>query len=244
MKELKCIVIDDEPYSITQIEELISTTPGVTHEQSFENAYDAMNYLHSHKHVDLILSDIGMPYINGIEAAQLLKPYCDFLVFITGHRNYGEESFEVGVDGYLLKPLKKLKFIQQVEKLLTIRDRIDNPALNDKFILVKGGLKHNYISIEFEKIIYVKALSNYIQVFSENGVQTTYLTLSEMDNTLKERPNFLRINRSEIISFNHVKNIDGLQILMYDGKRFTVSRTYKNLFEDFLKKRIPGNRDL
>lgn len=244
MTELKCIVIDDEPYSITQIEELIMATPGVRHEQSFENAYDAMHYLHQNKHIDLILSDIGMPFINGIEAAQLLKPYCDFLVFITGHRDYGEQSFEVGVDGYLLKPLKKVKFIQQVQKLLAIKDHVAETVKNDKFILVKGGLKHNYVSIECDKIVYIKALSNYIQVYSENGVQTTYLSLSEMDAALKEKQEFLRINRSEIISFNYVKNIDGLQILMSDGKRFTVSRTFKKSFEEFLKRRIPGRREL
>ncbi|TCD05862.1 response regulator transcription factor [Pedobacter frigidisoli] len=239
MTELKCIVIDDEPYSITRIEELILVTPGVTHEQSFENAYDAMNYLHNHKHIDLILSDIGMPYINGIEAAQLLKPYCDFLVFITGHRNYGEESFEVGVDGYLMKPLKRIKFIQQIQKLLAIREQAHELTRDDKFILVKGSLKNNYVTIECDKITHVKALSNYIQVFSTAGVQTTYLSLTEMDSLLRNKTSFLRINRSEIISFNYVKNIDGLQILMSDGNKFSVSRTYKSSFEDFLKKRIP-----
>jgi DNA-binding LytR/AlgR family response regulator len=240
MTELKCIVIDDEPYSITQIEELISITPGVTLEQSFDNAYDAMNYLHHHRHIDLILSDIGMPYINGIEAAKLLKPYCEFLIFITGHRDYGEESFEVGADGYLLKPLRKLKFIQQIQRLLATRITVPSTKKHDSFVLVKGGLKHKYLSIQYEKVMYFKAMSNYIQVFLLDKVLISYHTITDMEEAIQERSEFLRINRSEIISFNHVKQIDGFHILMHNGNKFTVTRSYKKKFEAFVKDRLPG----
>jgi DNA-binding LytR/AlgR family response regulator len=240
MTELKCIVIDDEPYFLTQIEDLIAVTPGVTHEQSFENAYDAMNYLHTHKHIDLILSDIGMPYINGIEAAKLLKPHCEFLIFITGHRDYGEESFEVGADGYLLKPLRKLKFIQQIQRLLATRLVAPGTKQNDSFVLVKGGLKHKYLSIQYEKVMYIKAMSNYIQVFLTDKVLMSYHTITDMEEAIRERSEFLRINRSEIISFNHVKQIDGFQILLNDGQKFTVTRSYKGKFEEFVRNRLPG----
>ncbi|MFF5380771.1 LytR/AlgR family response regulator transcription factor [Pedobacter suwonensis] len=240
MTELKCIVIDDEPYSITQIEELISTTPGVIHEQSFDNAYDAMNYLHHHRHIDLILSDIGMPYINGIEAAKLLKPYCEFLIFITGHRDYGEESFEVGVDGYLLKPLKKLKFIQQIQRLLAIKIAEPSNRKHDSFVLIKGGLKHKYLSLQYEKVMYFKAMSNYLQIFLTDNRLISYHTITDMEEAIKERSEFLRINRSEIVSFNHVKQIDGFQIQLSNGTKFTVTRSYRKKFEEFVRDRLPG----
>jgi len=243
MTELKCIVIDDEPYSITQIEELISATPGVTHEQSFENAYDAMNYLHQHKHIDVILSDIGMPFINGIEGAKLLKPYCDYLIFITGHRDYAEESFEVGVDGYLLKPLRKLKFIQQIQRLIASKlPLLSATRKDDNFVLIKGGLKNNYLSLQYENVMYIKAMSNYIQVFTRDKVFTSYHTLSDMEEALKDRTEFLRINRSEILSFNHVTQIDGFRIMLHNGTKFSVTRSYKKKFEEFLNNRLPGNR--
>ena len=241
MNQLRCIVIDDEPYSIMQIEEMITSTPGIIHEQSFENAYDALKYLHDNKRVDLILSDIGMPFINGIEAAGLLKPYCDFLIFITGHRGYAEESFEIGVDGYLMKPLRKVKFIQQIQKLLA--SRFLDPVIrkDDSFVLVKGGLKSNYISIQYNNVLFIKAMSNYIQVFLVDKVQTSYHTLSDMEHALRGRSELLRISRSEIISFNHVKQIDGFHIVMDNGTKFSVTRSYKVKFEQFIKNRLPGS---
>ena len=86
--EMKCIIIDDEHHTITHIAELITITPGVTHEKSFDNAFDALTYLHDLKHVDIVFLDIEMPQINGIEAAKLLWSYCDFLVLITAHTGY------------------------------------------------------------------------------------------------------------------------------------------------------------
>ena len=238
--ELKCVIIDDEQYILNQIEELISLTPGVIHEKSFDNAYDALTYLHDQKYVDIVLLDIEMPQINGIEAAKLLKSYCDFLVFVTGHVEYGAESFEIGVDGYLLKPVSEVKFIQQVQRLLEAKSNEASTKNPDNFLLVKGGAKHKYFSIPLAKILYIKSMSNYIYVFLTDEEHISYHTLKHVEEAIRERTEFLRINRSEMISFNHVKQVDGYQILMNNGKKFTVSRTNKNKFDEFLRSRLPG----
>lgn len=238
--ELKCVIIDDENYILSQIEELISITPGVIHEKSFDNAYDALTYLHDQKHVDVVFLDIEMPQINGIEAAKLLRPYCDFLIFVTGHAEYGAQSFEIGVDGYLLKPVSEVKFIQQIQRLLETKSN-ELPIKNtDSFLLVKGGSKHKYISIQLEKVLYIKSMSNYVRIFSIDGEHITYHTMKHIEEAIQERTEFLRINRSEIVSFNHVKQVDGYQILLNNGNKFMVSRSYKNKFDEFLRARLPG----
>jgi len=238
--ELKCVIIDDENYILRQIEELISLTPGVIHEKSFNNAYHALTYLHDQKHIDIILLDIEMPQINGIEAAKLLRPYCDFLVFVTGHVEYGAESFEIGVNGYLLKPVSEVKFIQQIQRLLETKSNESSTKNPDRFLLVKGGAKHKYVSIQFDKILYIKSMSNYIQIFLTDEEYISYHTLKHVEAVIQERTEFLRINRSEIISFNHVKQVDGYQIMLNNGNKFTVSRSYKNKFDEFLRSRLPG----
>lgn len=238
--ELKCVIIDDENYILSQIEELISLTPGVIHEKSFDNAYHALSYLHNQKHVDIILLDIEMPQINGIEAAKLLRPYCDFLVFVTGHVEYGAESFEIGANGYLLKPISEVKFIQQIQRLLETKSNESSAKNPDNFLLVKGGAKHKYVSIPLDEILYIRSMSNYIQIFLTDEEHISYHTLKHVEEVIRERTEFLRINRSEIISFNHVRQVDGYQILMNNGNRFTVSRSYKNKFDEFLRGRLPG----
>ncbi len=238
--ELKCITIDDEDYSLTQLEELILMTPGVVHLKSFNNAYHTLTYLHDQKHVDVIFLDIEMPQINGIEAAKLLRPYCDFLVFVTGHSEYGAQSFEIGADGYLLKPVSEVKFIQQVQRLLETKSNESSIKNPDGFLLVKGGSKHKYVSIQLEKVLYIKSMSNYVRIFLTDEEHITYHTMKHIEEAIKERTEFLRINRSEIISFNHVKQVNGYQILLNNGDKFMVSRSYKNKFDEFLRDRLPG----
>jgi len=238
--EMKSIVIDDEDYSQNQIEELIAITPGVVHEKSFNNAYEALIYLHDQNHIDIVFLDIEMPQISGIEAAKLLRPYCDFLVFVTGHAEYGAESFEIGIDGYLLKPVSEVKFIRQIQRLLEKRSNEPSTKNPDNFLLVKGGAKHKYVSIQLDQVLYIKSMSNYVRFFSTDEEHITYHTLKHIEEAIQERTEFLRINRSEIVSFNHVKQVDGYQILLNNGDKFMVSRSYKNKFDEFLRNRLPG----
>jgi len=238
--EMKCIIIDDENHSRNQLEELITITPGVSHEKSFDDAYSALTYLHQQKHINIVFLDIEMPKISGIEAANLLRPYCDFLIFVTGHPDYGAQSFEIGVDGYLLKPVSEVKFIRQVQRLLAIKSQ-ESPLKNpDSFLLIKGGSKHKYVSLKFDDILYVRSMSNYVRIFQTDEEHVTYHTLKHIEEALLERTEFLRINRSEIVSFNHVTQVDGYQIMLNNGDKFTVSRSYKEKFDEFLRGRLPG----
>lgn len=239
--ELNCIIIDDENYILVQLEEMVSITPGVAHDKSFNNAYDALAYLHKKGDIDIVFIDIEMPQINGIEAAKLFMPYCDFLIFVTGHTEYGPESFEIGAYGYLLKPVSEVKFIRQVQRLLEAKS--NEPALNNSssFLLIKGGAKHKYISLKFDEILYIRSMSNYVRIFLNDVQHTTYHTLKDMEEAVRERSEFLRINRSEILSFNHVKQVEGYQIMLHNGDRFMVSRSYKKNFDDFLRNRLPGH---
>lgn len=234
------MIIDDEHHSRNHIEELITITPGVVHKKSFDDAYGALTYLHQQNHIDIVFLDIELPQINGVEAAKLLRPYCDFLIFVTGHPDYGVQSFEIGVDGYLLKPVSEVKFIRQIQRLLAIKSN-EPPLKNpDNFLLIKGGAKHKYISLKLDEILYIRSMSNYVRIFLADEEHISYHTLKHIEEAIQDRTEFLRINRSEIVSFNHVSQVDGYQITLNTGKKFIVSRSYKDKFDQFLRGRLPG----
>jgi len=234
---LSCIVIDDEPSGITMVEDLAGGTAGIALRGSFENAFDALNFLHLNGPVDVVFSDISMPFINGIEAAKLLDAHCRFLIFITAHRDYGPEAFEVSAAGYLLKPLMKSRFLALVHKLLKEKSRSEQQFKDDRYLLIKGGLKSSYLNVESEKILYIKALANYVQIYGTDGIKTTYMGLIDVEHALRGNRAFLKINRSTIIAVNKIHHIDGYGIVMSDEAKFTVGRQFRPAFNEFVSKR-------
>ncbi|WP_025144364.1 LytR/AlgR family response regulator transcription factor [Pedobacter jeongneungensis] len=234
---LNCSVIDDEPAGITMVEDVIEQTFGIRLCKSFDNAFDALIFFQTHGPVDIIFLDIDMPFINGIEAATLLHPYCTFLIFITAHREYGPEAFEVNADGYLLKPLMKSRFLELMDKLR--KEKIQKASIqkDNRYLLVKGSLKNTYTNIWAEGILYIKAMANYIQIFQSEGIKTTQMGLGAIEKVLEGNPSFLKINRSTIIAVDKIATIDGYKVVMNDQMDFTVGRQYKKAFNDFVIKK-------
>ena len=240
--ELSCIVIDDEPHAISQVEQLIAQTPGISLTGSFENAYDAIEYLHKNGQVDVVFSDINMPHINGIEAGKILNTYCNFLVYVTAHRDYGTEAFQVEASGYLVKPLLKQRFFEQVEKLLHSKhERSDkNP---EKYLFVKGDNKNTFIKIAYADIIYIQAMLNYVRIVTTKNTVTTYKGLNEMEKELRNNQDFLRINRSVIISLGFLDHVDGFMVyLSAHDLSFSVGKTYQNAFMKYLNRKTGKGR--
>ncbi len=76
--------------------------------------------------VDLILMDVGLPWVNGFELAQLLKEHRDLkkipLVFISGKASEEDmkQAFEIGADDYIKKPFDVEKLKSTIATLLKI----------------------------------------------------------------------------------------------------------------------------
>ncbi|MET0572705.1 MAG: response regulator transcription factor [Pedobacter agri] len=234
---LNCVVIDDEPAGLTMVEDMIVQTFGTELCKSFDNAFDALNYFHQNGPVDVVFSDIDMPFINGIEAARLLNSHCSFLIFVTSHREYGPEAFEVNADGYLLKPLMKTRFLELIDKLRKEKIQKAKIQKDNRYLLVKGSLKNTYTNILAEGILYIKAMANYIQIFQPGTVRTTQMGLGAIEKALEGNPAFLKINRSTIIAVDKISTIDGYKVVMNDQMDFTVGRQYKKAFNDFVMRK-------
>ncbi|MBT2563750.1 response regulator transcription factor [Pedobacter sp. ISL-68] len=236
--ELECIVIDDETYAITQIEDMIAITPGIVHRQSFENAFDAIQYLHNHQRVHIVFCDIRMPFIDGIEAGKLLNEYCDFLVYVTAHREYGREASELNAAGYLVKPIRRAAFMEKVKMLISRMPVLRPPFVDNPFLYIKGSLKNTYFSVSFEEIILIRAEANYVSIKTTGGARLSYNSLSQIEKNIENRTEFMKINRSVIISMFFFDHVDGYEVYLKDKSSFTLGREYRPVFFEFLKKRM------
>jgi DNA-binding LytR/AlgR family response regulator len=232
----RCIIIDDEKHSIQGLKKYLEAVPRLELVASFSDALEALAELKKLDPVDLILLDVDMPGISGIELSREIKGKTDKLVFTTGHTKYGYDAFKVGADDYLLKPYTLGEFILCIEKMF---GAITNKEIgfNQHAFLVKSKEDNNKIvSIKFDSIIAVESKLNYVTIYTTERKVTTYMSLTEMFVILNQSKGFLQFHRSFIIAYNYIEYINGNTIRMANGVEITVRDHYKKGFSEFVSK--------
>lgn len=162
---------------------------------------------------DLIFLDIEMPGINGIEFAKKL-PSQSMVVFTTAYTDYAVDGFDVDALDYLVKPIDPDRFNKAVDRAISYKSIIDETKSETDdtpvdFIIVKADRK--YVRIKLEDILFVEGLKDYVIVHLSGKKIVTRMTIKAMEETLP-RKNFLRVNKSYIVSKDKIDAFDNNDI--------------------------------
>lgn len=197
----KVIIIDDEPWTIIDIEQTLPLEElGFKITGSFRDPLTALTAIAKDK-PDLIITDIRMPEMSGIELMQKLrdqKLLCEIIIISGyGQFEYAQKAIQYGAVGYCLKPLNPK---DAYETLTLAKNRLDqryNTAFQKSLEEPKPGIEDAQLSIDnFDQMI------NYIQThFSEK------LTLKQLAAQFYLNPNYC------CLLFNKYKNMTFSQFL-------------------------------
>ena len=105
---MDCIIVDDEEMSQKAMKHLVSQVPYLNLIGTYSNASEAIHALDKNN-VDLMLLDIEMPIMNGIEFVKSLKNP-PITILATSKKEYALEAFEYNVIDYLVKPVAVDRF--------------------------------------------------------------------------------------------------------------------------------------
>ncbi len=224
---IKCIIVDDEPLAIQLIEGHIEQVPGLELVASYKNALEAFESLKK-EHVDLIFLDIHMPVLTGIDFVKSLHSPPG-IIFTTAYRNYAAESYELNVIDYLIKPITFTRFFKAVAKFTNqyqqsvkpIEIAVKNEVLNDH-IYVNSNKKH--IKVEFEQILYVESIKDYVRIHTAEKSITTKDKISDFEKKLPAT--FLRVHRSFIVNTNKITAFTK-QDIEINEQEIPIGRSYK-----------------
>lgn len=125
MKNLKILLIEDDMIEVMKFNRTISSL-GLNHNIiEANNGEDALKLLEQKNNLpDIILLDLNMPKINGIEFLSILKkdPVLKYIptIIVSTSNNKKDllECYKIGVAGYVIKPLKYDDYVSKIEKLL------------------------------------------------------------------------------------------------------------------------------
>ncbi|MBK22136.1 MAG: DNA-binding response regulator [Flavobacteriales bacterium] len=222
-KQMKCVLIDDEPMDLMALSELMSSYDEIEIVGKFHDPIEAKDFVNKSK-VDIIVLDVEMPELNGLDFIKSVVNV-EHVVLISSHKTYAAESYDYNVTDYIVKPINKKRLDQAVEKIKLVSDSIKTSFDRD-FAFVKDGTK--IIRIDFKEILFIEALADYVQINTIHGRYTVLATMKSMQSNLPE-DDFFRIHRSYIVRKDKIRVIEDNMILM-ETKNIPISRSSKQEF--------------
>ena len=229
---IKAIAIDDEPPALEIIKVHAEKVPFVQLTACFIRPSEALTYIR-HNTIDLAFIDISMPDTSGIELAIKLKDSCQ-IVFTTAYSEYALKGFELAATDYLLKPISFPRFLDactRTQEKVKSKDTVNNPKQRPS-LFIKDG--HNWIRIDCDDILYIKAEDNYVSIIETNRRTLSRSTLSKMQEQLPAST-FMRVHKSYIVSLAYVNKLEKNEVFI-QGAKIPLSKVGRDeLFKKLMK---------
>lgn len=180
------------------------------------------------KDFDILLLDIEMPEINGIEIAKTVRKENSAvqIIFVTGFYEYFSDGFDVSALHYLIKPVDGGKLYPVLDKAVA------NLSYRQRSVLLSTA--EGDIKVPLTDILYLESENVYVNVHTEHDVYKSRITLSKLSEQLDDT--FFKVHRSYIAGLKHVKKITRNEITMINGAELPLSRgTYDAVHAALIK---------
>lgn len=218
--KLKIAICDDEANQIEYLTDVVTTWAKKNRHAVEIKPYSAAKSLLfdycEEKDFDILLLDIEMPGMSGVELAKAVRKENATvqIVFITGYYEYFSDGFDVSALHYLIKPADE-------RKLMPVLDRaVSNLTYRQRSVLLtspEGDRKVSLADIE-----YVESENVHVAVHTVSGVYRSRISLAKFAEQLDET--FIKVHRSYIVNLKYVKKITRTDITMVSGDLVPISR--------------------
>ncbi len=213
------MVVDDEGLARDRVRRMLEASGEHDCVAEAANGVQALEQV-AEARPDVVLLDIRMPGMDGLEAADHLSRLEEppAVIFCTAYEEHAVEAFNLQAVGYLLKPVRK----EQLSQALSNAQRLNRAQLN-----ALGGMESEHRShisartrrglelIAVDDIFYLQADQKYVTVRHAEGETIIDETLKELEDEFAER--FVRVHRSMLVGLKHIvgleKNTEGQAVL-------------------------------
>lgn len=217
-RNLRCIIIDDEPLARELIKCYVEKTPVLELQGCYESAADAVKTVLDGG-IDLIFLDINMPMLNGIEFASII-PVHTRIIYITAYEQYALQGFKVNALDYLLKPVSYTEFMKAVGKAVEWQAMCDAYKGSTKQASGMLTVKADYrlVQMKIDTIKYVEVQKDRVIFYRTEGDPVSSLMSMKEIEELLPGESFMRVHRSFIVNINMVEIVERSRIVF--GKTY------------------------
>jgi DNA-binding LytR/AlgR family response regulator len=250
-KIVRVLIVDDEPLSRSSLENALRARNDVQALDCASDAVEALELLQNRSY-DVLLLDIHMPELSGIELADRLNKWrrpIPSIVFVTAHHQYAVAAFEKHAVDYVLKPFSDSRVHEALDmairrteneraaQLVKILPQLEEVLSKSAKIAIKT--KRSILFVDPADVVIIEAQGNYVLLRRPSGSYLLRESISALAEKLKAY-GFIRIHRSVLVNGSFVEEIQpwptGEYVLrVKGGKEYTVSRTYKGNLKSLAK---------
>jgi two-component system response regulator AlgR len=213
MTQLKVIIVDDEQPARDRLRELLEDCRG---ELPHRVAGEAANGVEGLKAVaaaeaDIVLVDIQMPEMSGIEFARHLQVLerPPAVIFVTAHDRYAVEAFEVNAVDYLTKPVRGARLLAALKKAANgervargVFESID-PAPRRYFSVAERG---RVTLVPVSEVIYLRAELKYVTLRTREREHLVEESLTQLEQEFGGV--FVRIHRNCLVARRLIRGVE------------------------------------
>ena len=221
-RKYNVLIVDDEFLARKLLSEYVSKVDFLNLVDTCADATKAMELLNNEL-VDILLLDIQMPDISGMELLKLLnvKPA---VILTTAYSEYAVDAFTLGVVDYLLKPFDYARFVQAINKAVGyISSDVQSEVAND-YIMVKADYK--LYKVNFDDLLFIEGQHEYVTFHTKTKRITALYSLRNLEETLP-RDKFVRTHKSFIVSIRNIEDIDKVNVTVA-GNKIPVGASYRD----------------
>ena len=207
----KVLIVEDTPAEAQVLQDFLgryAAEKGL--ELNVEVLGSALEFIDTRRAADLVLMDIDMPGINGINAAREIRRYDTAvqIIFVTSSSEFAVQSYVVGAYYYQLKPIWKDSFFRLTDAVLAeCRKRTQHSLI----LRCKSGVTR--ITLDSLEYCEVQGRTLVFHLLDGTVIESSG-SMDELARQLADYPGFLRPHRSYLVNMEYIHNITAKSITM------------------------------
>ena len=179
-KKYNVLIVDDEFLARKLLIEYVSKIDYLNIVDTCPDATKALEIL-GREQVDILLLDIHMPDISGMEMLRLInnKPA---VIFTTAYSEYAVDAFSLGVVDYLLKPFDYARFLQAINKAISFMMSETQNEISNDYLMVKADYK--LYKVNYDDLLFIEGQHEYVTFHTKTKRITALYSLRNLEDIL------------------------------------------------------------
>ena len=210
---LRVMIVDDEAPAHRRLRELLDDCAGVlplTLVGEAANGREALDMLHTVS-ADLVLTDIEMPELGGLELARHMQklPQPPVVIFTTAHDEHALQAFEVNAVDYLMKPVRVQRLLAALQKVPRLKP-VSASVLEGLSVSARRFLsvteRSRVVLVPVEEIVYLKAELKYITIRTAQREYLLEESLTKLEEEFGAR--MVRVHRNCLVARDFIRGFE------------------------------------